>query len=75
MRSGSKPAQNATESGTEPQQPGRHRARNSAVGTALAGVLVTSAHLVTHTPGTLSQFSDQQSVHFEITLGTADPAQ
>jgi signal peptidase len=75
MRSDSKPAQNATESGIEPQQPGRHRARNSAVGTALAGVLVTSAHLVTHTPGTLSQFSDQQSVHFEITLGTADPAQ
>ena len=49
---------------------GRHRARNGAVGTALAALLVTGTQLVAQPSGTLAHFSDQQGVGFEIT-GTA----
>ena len=73
MGSDPKP-QHATGS-ADARRPGRHRARNTAVGTALAALLVTGTQLVAQPAGTLAHFSDQQGVGFEITVGTADPAQ
>jgi signal peptidase I len=70
VRSDPKPAGSAA----EPPRHGRHRARNSVLGTALAGLLVTGTHLVAHSPGTLAQFSDQQTVRVEISVGSTDPA-
>jgi signal peptidase I len=58
----------------EPPRAGRHRARSTAVGTAMAGLLLTGTHVVTEEQGTLAQFSDQQSLRFEITVESADPA-
>lgn len=72
---GSEPKpQNATGS-ADARRVGRHRARNGAVGTALAALLVTGTQLVAQPAGTLAHFSDQQGVGFEITVGSADPAQ
>ena len=67
--------QSGTGSGADPAGSGRHRIRNGAVGTALAGLLVTGTQLVAQPTGTFAHFSDQQSVRFEITFGTTDPVQ
>ena len=75
MRSDRKPPRNGTGSAANLPRPGQHRARNSAMVTGLAGLLMTSTHLVAQPPGTFAQFSDQQTVHFEFTVGSADPAQ
>jgi signal peptidase len=65
----SEPAQDA------PARPGRHRTRNGAMAAVLVGLLGTSTHAVADSAGTAAYFSDQQSVSFEITVGSADPAQ
>jgi len=75
MRSEPTPAPDSPGSAPRASRQGRHRARNSAVGTALAGLLMTGIHLATQAPGTLAQFSDQRSVSFEITIGSAEAGQ
>jgi signal peptidase len=74
LRSDPKPPQSGAGPAANPPEPRRHRARNGAMLTALAGLLVTSTHLATQPPGTFAQFSDQQTVGFQITMGSATPA-
>jgi hypothetical protein len=74
MRSDPKPPQSGTASAADAPNPARHRAQNGTIGTGLAGLLVIGAHLVTQSPGTFAQFSDQQTVSFQITVGSATPA-
>jgi signal peptidase I len=59
---------------TDEQRAGRHRARNGASAAALIGLLATGTQLVSHQPATLAAFSDQQTVQFQITVGSAAAA-
>src|SRR4051812_29217193 len=65
----------ATETEPDDSEPaGRHRARNGATAAALVGLLATGSQFVPHQPGTYASFSDQQSVQFQITVGSNTPA-
>jgi signal peptidase len=74
LRSEAAPSQNATAAGASEFPAGRHRARDSALVTALVGLLVTGSHLATQPLGTYAEFSDQQTVQVEISVGSAAPA-
>ena len=58
-------------SGEHPARGGRHRARNTTVATAGLGLLLVAVHPVTARSGSYAGFSDQQSVSFQITVGSA----
>jgi hypothetical protein len=55
-------------------EPGRHRARTGAGVAALVGLLATGSQFVPHQPGTFASFSDQQTVQFQVTVGTGSSA-
>ena len=66
-----KPLQNSAASAQSATRRGRHRARNSTMATALLGMLLIAGHPLTDRPGTYAHFSDQQSLQFQITGGSA----
>ena len=65
---------NAAAPTDNPTRGGRHRARNTATATAVLGLLLIAAHPVGARPGTYAGFSDQKSVQFQITVGSATPS-
>jgi signal peptidase len=58
-----------------PTRGGRHRARNTATAAAVLGLLLVAAHPVTARSGSYAGFSDEQTLHFQITVGSAAPSQ